>query len=125
VSDQFDFSAVDRFVGACIADRRVELGLTQAELGRRIGVTFQQVQKYESGANRVSASRLFLTAEVLRTPVADFFPDSAAHMSSAVVTERPPGLMAPGVMRSWSSLSRCQQRLVQQIVEALADHDGQ
>ena len=48
-------------------------GLTQKELGRAIGVAFQQVQKYESGSNRISASRLFAVAQALNVPVGYFF----------------------------------------------------
>ena len=53
--------------------RRKELGLTQLELARGIGVTFQQVQKYENGGSRISASRLSEVAEYLQVPVAYFF----------------------------------------------------
>ena len=65
---------VDRFVGARIAWRRAALGMSQTALAQQLGVTFQQVQKYESGANRVSASRLHRIATVLGASVADFFP---------------------------------------------------
>jgi transcriptional regulator with XRE-family HTH domain len=53
--------------------RRMILGVTQQELGRQIGVTFQQVQKYEKGTNRVGASRLQQIARVLRVPVEFLF----------------------------------------------------
>ncbi|WP_240611654.1 helix-turn-helix domain-containing protein [Roseovarius nitratireducens] len=56
---------IDTHVGARIRDRRRAVGMTQTELGAAIGVKFQQVQKYETGANRVSASKLFRIAEVL------------------------------------------------------------
>lgn len=56
---------IDAHVGARIRDRRRAVGMSQADLGAAIGVKFQQVQKYETGANRVSASRIFRTAEVL------------------------------------------------------------
>lgn len=64
----------DVFVGARIAERRAALGLSQSDLGRALGITFQQVQKYETGANRVSASKLWLTAEFLGLPINAFFP---------------------------------------------------
>jgi len=52
---------------------RLARGMTQAELGRRIGVTFQQVQKYESGSNRIGAGRLQRIAEVFEVPLAALF----------------------------------------------------
>ena len=69
---------VDAFVGSRIAFRRAALGLSQTALADRLGVSFQQVQKYETGANRVSASRLHHIAEVLGASVASFFPDRTA-----------------------------------------------
>ncbi len=64
---------VDVTVGQRIKARRMALGMSQADLGDAIGVRFQQVQKYESGANRVSASRLWSIAEVLGVHVSHFF----------------------------------------------------
>jgi transcriptional regulator with XRE-family HTH domain len=60
-----DYSGVDRLVGQRIRAWRQASGLTQAELGDRVGVTFQQIQKYERGHNRVSVSRLFGIAHAL------------------------------------------------------------
>ncbi len=65
---------VDAYVGARISLRRSALGLSQSALAQRIGVSFQQVQKYESGQNRISASRLHRVAAVLGTSVESFFP---------------------------------------------------
>src|SRR6266481_8163425 len=65
---------IDIHVGSRIRTRRIYLDMRQEELGRKLGLTFQQVQKYESGANRVSASRLWEIAAVLKMPVGDFFP---------------------------------------------------
>ena len=64
---------IDRHVGAQIRVRRRTLGVTQSQLAETLGVTFQQVQKYENGANRVSASRLWQVAEALQTSVAHFY----------------------------------------------------
>jgi transcriptional regulator with XRE-family HTH domain len=65
---------VDAFVGARIGLRRSALGLSQTALARELGVSFQQVQKYETGQNRISASRLHRVATVLATSVDAFFP---------------------------------------------------
>jgi len=65
--------SVDIHVGRRIRDRRSEQGLNQKEVARALGVTFQQVQKYESGTNRVSASRLFDLSQILEVQIQHFF----------------------------------------------------
>ncbi len=72
---------IDVLVGQNIRICRLQKGLSQGELGRRIGVTFQQVQKYEKGANRVGASRLTQIADVLGVPIPTLFEGapSAGH----------------------------------------------
>jgi transcriptional regulator with XRE-family HTH domain len=64
---------VDIHVGSRVRLRRTLLGLSQERLGEAIGLTFQQIQKYENGANRVSASRLYAISCILDVPVAFFF----------------------------------------------------
>ncbi|MDZ4373770.1 MAG: helix-turn-helix transcriptional regulator [Phenylobacterium sp.] len=64
---------VDRHVGLRIRMRRKEMGVSQERLAEALGITFQQVQKYERGANRVSASKLWEIAAALKTPVAYFY----------------------------------------------------
>ncbi|MFN3609055.1 MAG: helix-turn-helix domain-containing protein [Hyphomonas sp.] len=66
-------SDIDRIVGQNIHRQRRKLKLTQEKLGELLGLTFQQVQKYEKGVNRVSAGRLFEIAGVLEVPVEFFF----------------------------------------------------
>jgi transcriptional regulator with XRE-family HTH domain len=64
---------VDRHVGLRIRMRRKEMSISQERLAEALGITFQQVQKYERGANRVSASKLWEIALALKTPVAYFY----------------------------------------------------
>lgn len=64
---------IDRHVGTRIRGRRVGLRISQTKLGQAIGVTFQQIQKYESGTNRVGASNLFKIARALNVDVSFFF----------------------------------------------------
>ncbi len=64
---------IDIHVGARLRMRRVLQGMSQENLGERLELTFQQVQKYEKGANRVSASRLYQIGEILKVPVEFFF----------------------------------------------------
>ena len=77
---------LDAMVGAKIRMFRINRGMSQTVLAGRIGVTFQQVQKYERGANRVGASRLAEIASVLDVSVGEFFESSRAG---------PPGLNSP------------------------------
>jgi transcriptional regulator with XRE-family HTH domain len=89
---------VDHHVGAAVRTRRVELGMSQTDLANASGITFQQIQKYENGANRVSASRLWQFAAVLGVPVDYFFAGLATHkltkaQLSAIEAERR-GLLA-------------------------------
>jgi transcriptional regulator with XRE-family HTH domain len=64
---------IDRHVGARLRLRRVQNGLSQEKLGDALGITFQQIQKYEKGTNRIGASRLQLAAKILDVPVNYFF----------------------------------------------------
>ena len=64
---------VDDYVGGRIKERRVELGLSQTAVAVQLGLTFQQVQKYERGYNRVSASRLYDLSKILNVDIEYFF----------------------------------------------------
>ncbi len=76
---------IDVHVGARLRQRRTLLGMSQTTLGDTIGVTFQQVQKYEKGTNRISGSRLFALSRVLDVPIQFFFDD----MPNAVAASSP------------------------------------
>ncbi len=82
---------IDVHVGSRVRLRRTLLGMSQEKLGEAIGLTFQQVQKYERGANRIGASRLFDLSRVLDVPVSFFF-DDMPEEPSAVVTALDGGL---------------------------------
>ncbi|MBL4617243.1 MAG: helix-turn-helix transcriptional regulator [Robiginitomaculum sp.] len=66
-------NSIDIYVGSRLRRRRRLLGLTQANLGEQVGIRFQQIQKYECAANRISASRLFDLSEALHVPVQYFY----------------------------------------------------
>jgi transcriptional regulator with XRE-family HTH domain len=68
-------SSVDAHVGSRVRLRRMLIGMSQEKLGELLGLTFQQVQKYEKGANRIGASRLFDISSILGVPVSYFFDD--------------------------------------------------
>jgi transcriptional regulator with XRE-family HTH domain len=78
-------NSVDRHVGSRVRMRRKMLAMSQEKLGRALGLTFQQVQKYEKGANRIGGSRLQQISQILQVPVAFFFEDSpgASEISKA------------------------------------------
>ena len=72
----------DKHVGARVRMRRMMLGMSQEKLGDALGLTFQQVQKYEKGANRIGASRLQQISNILQVPVSFFFegaPQTSGH----------------------------------------------
>lgn len=83
---------IDVHVGARVRLRRTLLGMSQEKLGEAIGLTFQQVQKYERGANRIGASRLFDLSRVLDVPVSFFF-----DVMSDDVSLQSPRMMATGL----------------------------
>lgn len=74
-------NVVDAYVGARLRMRRLMIGMSQSKLGEHLGVTFQQIQKYEKGANRISAARLKQAAQVLDTTI-QFFLEGAPTESS-------------------------------------------
>ncbi len=75
MNDERAANAVDRRLGQRVRTRRLEIGMSQEKLAETLGVTFQQVQKYEKGVNRIAASRLFDIAASLRCPSPDFSKD--------------------------------------------------
>lgn len=73
-------SSLDQLIGERIRLRRTELGLTQDQLAAALGVSYQQVQKYENGANRISAARLWQIGRRLQVPVGWFFDEVEAEV---------------------------------------------
>ncbi len=71
-------NSTDAYVGSKVRMRRKVLGMSQEKLGEQLGITFQQVQKYEKGANRIGASRLQTISQVLDMPISYFFPQETA-----------------------------------------------
>ena len=71
-------NSTDSFVGSRVRIRRKLLGMSQEKLGEQLGITFQQVQKYEKGVNRIGASRLQTISQILEMPIGYFFPQEPA-----------------------------------------------
>ncbi len=79
---------IDVYVGARVRQRRVLLGMNQTKLGDALGMSFQQVQKYENGKNRISASKLFKLSQVLDVSIEYFFDDMPPVVAaSSMITQ--------------------------------------
>src|SRR5690606_11779751 len=97
VSDERASNAVDRKLGERVRARRLEIGMSQERLAELLGVTFQQVHKYEKGVNRMAASRLFDMSAALGMPMARFFEGISGGRRAAKTGTRPEDLFAqPG-----------------------------
>ena len=83
-------TAIDEHIGQRIQLRRVMLGLSQKDLAEKCGVSFQQIQKYETAGNRISASRLFDLSVILETPVSFFFRGLPGNMPEETRSGRRP-----------------------------------
>ena len=109
---------VDAHVGARIRARRVMLGLTQQQLTMMIGITYQQVHKYEHGINRVSAGRLYDIALALNVPIAYFYEGLGWE---APQTATPQQRILLDTARSFSEIqNEKHQEAVSQLARALA-----
>lgn len=87
--------AIDRLVGQQLRKRRLELGLTQLSVAEAIGVTFQQIQKYERGSNRIVASRLYDLANTLNVPLEYFFAEAQEDTPPGAQTDEAADDSAP------------------------------
>jgi transcriptional regulator with XRE-family HTH domain len=114
--------AIDVFVGARIAERRRSLGLSQSDLARALSITFQQVQKYESGTNRVSASKLWETASFLDLPVTAFFPAEPDGPES-LEESNPVSATARAIGAEARALPVKDQNLVSEVMHRLLSQD--
>ncbi len=81
---------IDKHVGSRVRMRRMMLDMSQTTLGDALGITFQQVQKYEKGTNRISASRLQQVCHTLQVPVSFFFEEAPQVLAEPISTERQP-----------------------------------
>jgi transcriptional regulator with XRE-family HTH domain len=113
---------LDAMVGAKIRMFRINRGMSQTALAERVGVSFQQVQKYEKGANRVGASRLSQIASVLGITVGELFESSQQKIATA---NSPVHLLAePGALRVLKAYLRTNSRVrlaIAKLVESIAD----
>lgn len=117
---------VDVHVGKRIRHRRWLVGMTQQQLAQHVGIKFQQIQKYETGANRVSASRLWDISETLEAPISFFFEglEREQAQQSATVSV-PPDFMgdkeALELIRSYYSIPENQRRRLFDLARVLSN----
>jgi transcriptional regulator with XRE-family HTH domain len=115
---------VDVHVGKRIRHRRWLIGMTQQQLAERVGIKFQQIQKYETGANRVSASRLWDISDALEVPVSFFFEGLDGAQENAGTDKVPTDLMgdkeALDLIRSYYAIPENQRRRLFELARVLS-----
>ena len=120
---------VDVHVGKRVRHRRWMVGMTQQQLAEHVGIKFQQVQKYETGMNRVSASRLWDIADALDVPVGYFFDglneNEAEGQAAARASGLPVDIMsdkeALDLIRSYYAIPEAQRRRLFELARVLSD----
>lgn len=118
---------VDEHVGKRIRQRRWLIGMTQQKLAETVGIKFQQIQKYETGANRVSASRLWDIGEAMGVPVSFFFEGlrSGSKASPTGAENTPADLLqdkeAMDLVRSYYAIPEAQRRRLFDLARVLSD----
>lgn len=134
MNDERSANAVDKKIGQRVRARRLEIGMSQERLAELLGVTFQQVQKYEKGVNRIAASRLFDISAALDMSVAKFFEGltGGAGRGAAVAESRkdyvddalatPEGAQLMALFASIKSVKV--RRRVVELVKALTEEEG-
>lgn len=129
------FHPTDRYVGSRLRMRRMMLSMSQERLGDALGLTFQQVQKYERGANRVSASRLQQLSRILEVPITFFFegapnpPGSSSASGKAPSPEYVTNFLAThdglNLTKAFTRIKNAKvRRAVVDLVELIADEYG-
>ena len=113
---------VDVHVGKRIRHRRWMIGMTQQQLAEKVGIKFQQIQKYETGANRVSASRLWDIAQAMGVPVSFCFeglnvPASEAHVDGDMLSDKE----ALQLVRAYYAMPEAQRRQIFELARVLSD----
>ncbi|WOR14114.1 helix-turn-helix transcriptional regulator [Hyphomonas sp. FCG-A18] len=121
---QLTASEVDARVGDRIRRRRILMGLTQDQLGEALGISYQQIQKYETGANRVSVGRLYLIAQRLEVNPGWFFDGNLSDASRADIDELGSSRLLMDFVRNFSRIEddRLKTALVA-LVRAMAENE--
>jgi len=116
---------VDVHVGKRIRHRRWLVGMTQQQLAEQVGIKFQQIQKYETGANRVSASRLWDISRALQVSISFFFEGIEDQVEGVDAKEAPTDIMADkealDLIRSYYAIPENQRRRLFDLARVLSD----
>lgn len=126
-ANQRSANSVDGHVGSRVRLRRLELGLSQEKLADQLGITFQQVQKYERGTNRIGASRLHQIAIVLQASITYFFEGATEHVTPRSANSSPlsQALSDPATIRLVRAFANISDPQLKQkavgIIEAIAE----
>lgn len=112
---------VDAHVGKRIRHRRWMVGMTQQQLADKVGIKFQQIQKYETGMNRVSASRLWDIAETLGVSIAFFFEGLANGAATQASTDMMADKEALELVRSYYAIPEAQRRRLFDLARVLSE----
>ena len=107
---------IDTHVGSRLRQFRLLADVTQKELGDALGISFQQVQKYEVGSNRVSASKLYEIAQFLSVPVSSFFPEDAEKADFKSINPD-----EAAIMRAYRSAPDNVRRAIRSLTESIED----
>ena len=111
---------VNAKISKAIRAMRLQANISQGDLGKALGVTFQQVQKYENGTNRASAGTLAVIAHVLGVPVSDFYGIASGGKKFETMTDMLSMPYGPEVVQSYSKLTNQHREVVWQVAAALA-----
>jgi transcriptional regulator with XRE-family HTH domain len=120
-------TGADAEVGAAIRTLRLMRGMSQVKLAEKLGVTFQQVQKYEKGANRIGAGRLPLVAKTLGVSIGDLFEEQAAASENggAVPTKLVTDSATVRLLTAYATIGdRAIRRNISELVERIAETTG-
>lgn len=114
---------VDVYVGKRVRQRRWMVGMTQQQLADKVGIKFQQIQKYETGMNRISASRLWDISDALGVPISYFFEgmDNAATPTDDVTGDIMADKEALLLVRSYYAIPEAQRRRLFELAKVLSD----
>ena len=116
---------VDVHVGKRIRHRRWMVGMTQQQLAEKVGIKFQQIQKYETGMNRVSASRLWDISEALSVPISFFFEGLEGGVEQDAERALPDDILADKealeLVRSYYAIPENQRRRLFELARVLSD----
>jgi transcriptional regulator with XRE-family HTH domain len=112
---------VDVHVGKRIRHRRWMIGMTQQQLADKVGIKFQQIQKYETGMNRVSASRLWDISEALETSIAFYFEGLSGHIEASPTGDPMADKEAMELVRTYYAIPEAQRRRLFDLAKVLSE----